>query len=198
MTLIVYIRFRDGCILISDRQASDESGRSREKQKSFLSRTADFALAGAGDGIQIDFIFSQIGNDTSANGENVKEKLDTLIQDYFSPYSGTCSNVFGILIAWENGTLVPYEIKIERESELRAMLGNNPSVIEEGLTVLKQEYPTESGPIDLLCSDNEGRLCVVELKLDQDDNMLLQALRYYDWAYSNRDRIGEIFREKKT
>jgi len=87
------------------------------------------------------------------------------------------------------------EVKIEKEPQLRSMLGNNPSIIEEGLIVLKQEYPTESGPMDLLCVDNEGRLCVIELKLDQDDNMLLQALRYYDWVYSNRDRIREIFKE---
>jgi len=58
---------------------------------------------------------------------------------------------------------------------------------------LKQEYPTESGPIDILGVDNEGRLCVLELKLGQDDLMLLQSLRYYDWIYSNRDRIRDLF-----
>lgn len=88
------------------------------------------------------------------------------------------------------------EIDIEREPELREMLASDPEIIEKGLTVLKQEYPTESGPIDLLCADDEGRLCVVELKVDQDDTMLLQALRYYDWVYTNRDRIKEMFKEK--
>ena len=89
------------------------------------------------------------------------------------------------------------EIKIERESELRSMLGNNPNIIENGLVVLKQEFSTESGLIDLLCADSEGRLCIIELKLGQDDNMLLQALRYYDWVYSNRDRIREMFKGTK-
>jgi len=89
------------------------------------------------------------------------------------------------------------EIKIERESDLRAMLANNPNAIEEGLGVLKQEYPTESGPVDLLCVDYEGRLCIGEIKLGEDNIMLLQALRYYDWVYSNRDRIDEMFRNNR-
>jgi hypothetical protein len=88
------------------------------------------------------------------------------------------------------------EITIEEEFQLREMLASNPEAIEKDFIVLKQEFPTESGPIDLLCVDNEGRLCVVELKLGQDDTMLLQALRYYDWVYANRDRIKEMFKDK--
>lgn len=84
------------------------------------------------------------------------------------------------------------EIEILREPELREIIGSNPEIIEEGLRVLRTEFPTDSGPIDLLCVDGEKRLTVVELKLKEDDIALMQALRYYDWVFSNRDRIREM------
>ena len=84
------------------------------------------------------------------------------------------------------------EIEIEREPELREMIRRNPEIIEEGLKVIRTEFPTDSGPIDLLCVDGEKRLTVIELKLKEDDIALMQALRYYDWVFSNRDRIREM------
>lgn len=120
MTLVIYLRCIDGSILISDRQASAMSGYSREKQKCFLSRKRDLGLAGAGDGIKVDFIFGRLSNDESVNGGNVKQKLDEMLYEYFSPYSEARANVFGILIAWENGRSVPYEIKIR---------GVHPSIV---------------------------------------------------------------------
>jgi RecB family endonuclease NucS len=35
------------------------------------------------------------------------------------------------------------EIFQVREAELRSILANNPNIIEDGFTVLKQEYPTD-------------------------------------------------------
>jgi len=78
MTLLIYVRCRDGCILISDRQASSETGGSREKQKVYLSQRADFALAGAGERLDVDFIFDNLSNDNSVNGGNVRQKLRAL------------------------------------------------------------------------------------------------------------------------
>jgi len=48
------------------------------------------------------------------------QTLSELIDDYFSPYSAARADVFGILIAWENGRSVPYEIKIS---------GIHPSIV---------------------------------------------------------------------
>lgn len=115
MTLSIYVRCRDGCILINDRQVSAVTGGSREKQKVCLSQRGDYALAGAGEGLDVDFIFDRLSNDNSVNGGNVRQKLHALIQEYYSPFSGVQTNVFCILVAWENGRSVPYEIKISGE-----------------------------------------------------------------------------------
>ena len=112
MTLLIYFRCRDGCILISDRQEWGYFGRSPEVQKCYLSRRRDYVLAGAGDGIEIDFIFNRLERYVDVNGENVKEKLEELIDDFYDPYTESNVNVYCILLAWEAGSISPYKLEI--------------------------------------------------------------------------------------
>lgn len=50
------------------------------------------------------------------------------------------------------------------EAEMQRALARDPAVIEDGLTVLDRELPTDVGGIDLFARDRYGRLVVVELK----------------------------------
>ena len=50
------------------------------------------------------------------------------------------------------------------EAHLQQLLGDRPWVLEEGLTLIRREYPTDIGPVDLLCSDVNGRVVAVEIK----------------------------------
>ena len=50
------------------------------------------------------------------------------------------------------------------EAEMQRALAHDPSVIEDGLTVLDRELPIDVGGIDLFARDRYGRLVVVELK----------------------------------
>ena len=50
------------------------------------------------------------------------------------------------------------------ESEMQDALARRPELIEEGLTLLDRELPTEVGGIDLYARDGNGNLVVVELK----------------------------------
>src|SRR5688572_22085194 len=43
------------------------------------------------------------------------------------------------------------------EAHLQELLAANPDVIEAGLRLVKREYPTDIGPVDLLCRDSTGR-----------------------------------------
>src|SRR5690242_9694268 len=43
------------------------------------------------------------------------------------------------------------------EAHLQVLLAANPSVIAEGLRLVRREYPTDIGPVDLLCRDVDGR-----------------------------------------
>ena len=50
----------------------------------------------------------------------------------------------------------PGLIKDGVESHLQELLAERPWVLEEGLTLIRREFPTDIGPVDLLCSDAGG------------------------------------------
>ena len=47
------------------------------------------------------------------------------------------------------------------EAHLQELLAANPSVIEDGLLLVRREYPTDFGPVDLMCRDAQGRAVAV-------------------------------------
>src|SRR3954469_6951669 len=50
------------------------------------------------------------------------------------------------------------------EADLQALLAADPATIEPGLALVRREYPTDIGPVDLLCRDADGRCVAVEIK----------------------------------
>jgi len=78
------------------------------------------------------------------------------------------------------------------ETLLRDFLARNLQFIEEGLSLFRDasgregiEYPTDTGPIDLLAMDKNGDLIVFELKVSRGpDRALGQLMRYMGWVRS--------------
>ncbi len=50
------------------------------------------------------------------------------------------------------------------EAELQELCAGNLNQIEKGLTLVRREYPTDVGPVDILCRDVEGRAVAIEIK----------------------------------
>jgi endonuclease len=71
------------------------------------------------------------------------------------------------------------------EAHLQVLLAANPSVIAAGLRLVRREYPTDIGPVDLLCRDVEGRAVAIEIKRRGEIDGVEQLTRYLD--YLNRD-----------
>lgn len=65
------------------------------------------------------------------------------------------------------------------EAEMQRALARDPSVIEQGLTVLEMELPTDVGGIDLLARDEQDRLVVVELKRGKATHEAVHQLSRY-------------------
>ena len=82
------------------------------------------------------------------------------------------------------------------ERELEDLLVKNPEAIEEGMNILGRQIQTDSGPLDILASDADKVLTVIELKNEIDDKQLDQGLRYYDWVKSNIQWISKHFPDK--
>lgn len=50
------------------------------------------------------------------------------------------------------------------EAELQALLAERLDLIEAGLSLVRREYPTDIGPVDIMCRDESGTAVAVEIK----------------------------------
>ncbi len=66
------------------------------------------------------------------------------------------------------------------EAHLQALLAEKPWILEEGLSLIRREYPTDIGPVDLLCADSEGRTVAVEVKRRGEIASVEQLSRYLE------------------
>ena len=71
------------------------------------------------------------------------------------------------------------------EAHIQELLAENPSVLGDGLRLIRREFPTEIGPVDLLCKDQEGMTVAVEVKRRGEIDGVEQLTRYLDFL--NRD-----------
>jgi RecB family endonuclease NucS len=66
------------------------------------------------------------------------------------------------------------------EAHLQELLAARPEAIEAGLAVLRREYPTDIGPVDLLCTAADGSTVAVEIKRRGDIDGVEQLARYVE------------------
>ena len=66
------------------------------------------------------------------------------------------------------------------EAHLQELLAANPTAIGEGLSLVRREYPTGIGPVDLLCRDEQGQAVAVEVKRRGEIDGVEQLTRYLD------------------
>jgi endonuclease len=66
------------------------------------------------------------------------------------------------------------------EHHLQAELAARPEVVEEGLTLVRREWPTDVGPVDLMCRDPEGGWVAVEVKRVATIEAVEQLCRYLE------------------
>ena len=66
------------------------------------------------------------------------------------------------------------------EAELQELLAARVAAMRADLTLLRREYPTDIGPVDLLCQDGDGRTIVVEEKRVGEIAGVDQLLRYQE------------------
>ena len=71
------------------------------------------------------------------------------------------------------------------EAHLQELLAANVDKISDGMVLVRREYPTDIGPVDLLCRDSRGEAVAVEIKRRGEIDGVEQLSRYLD--YHNRD-----------
>lgn len=73
------------------------------------------------------------------------------------------------------------------EKHLQELLADHPASLGDGLTLVRREFPTAIGPVDLLCRDPEGITVAVEIKRRGEIDGVEQLTRYLDLL--NRDPL---------
>ncbi len=66
------------------------------------------------------------------------------------------------------------------EAHLQALLAAHPETLGSGLALVRREYPTAIGPVDLLCRDAGGGYVAVEVKRRGELDGVEQLTRYLD------------------
>jgi RecB family endonuclease NucS len=74
----------------------------------------------------------------------------------------------------------PGLVKDGVEAHLQELLAASPAVLGEGYTLVRREYPTAIGPVDLLCRDAAGATVAIEVKRRGEIDGVEQLTRYLD------------------
>jgi RecB family endonuclease NucS len=81
----------------------------------------------------------------------------------------------------------PGLVKDGVEAHLQVLLAAHPGALGEGMTLVRREYPTPIGPVDLLCRDAAGVSVAVEIKRRGEIDGVEQLTRYLELM--NRDAL---------
>jgi endonuclease len=66
------------------------------------------------------------------------------------------------------------------EAHLQELLAASPHVFGEGFTLVRREFPTAIGPVDLMCRDAGGKHVAIEVKRRGDIDGVEQLTRYLE------------------
>jgi len=81
----------------------------------------------------------------------------------------------------------PGLVKDGVEAHLQALLAAQIEVLGEGWRVVRREFPTAIGPVDIMCRDADGKSVAIELKRRGDIDGVEQLTRYLELL--NRDPL---------
>ena len=96
--------------------------------------------------------------------------------------------VFEVLQSAEHDLGIdPGLVKDGVEAHLQALLAAQVGILGEGWRLVRREYPTAIGPVDLMCRDASGMAVAVEIKRRGEIDGVEQLTRYLDLL--NRDPL---------
>ncbi len=76
------------------------------------------------------------------------------------------------------------------EAHLQELLAALPDTIEVGLTLIRREWPTPIGPVDLMCVDGDGNYVAVEIKRRGEIDGVEQLARYLELLQPDNNLKG--------
>ena len=80
------------------------------------------------------------------------------------------------------------------EAQLEDLVRRYAGKIEEGLAYVEHQKSAAGGRLDVLLVDSGKSLVVAELKVVQDDGMLMQGLDYYDDVSTHAESFARLYK----
>ena len=84
------------------------------------------------------------------------------------------------------------------EQQLEDLIRCHAGTIEEGLGYVDHQKQAAGGRLDVLMVDSGKSLVVAELKVIQDDGMLMQGIDYYDYISSHIEALARLYNTHKV
>lgn len=111
-------------------------------------------------------VFEDLGDEwVVSNGKG--ERLVILLHEIFADVTHDLGDDPGL-------------VKDGVEDHLQELLARSPTVLEDGLTLIRREFPTDIGPVDLLCADASGATVAIEVKRRGEIDGVEQLARYIE------------------
>jgi hypothetical protein len=80
------------------------------------------------------------------------------------------------------------------EPQLEDLVRQHTDAIEDALVYVDHQRSTVGGRLDVLMVDSGKSFVVAELKVVEDDGMLLQGLDYYDYVSTHREAFARLYK----
>ncbi len=80
------------------------------------------------------------------------------------------------------------------EPQLEDLVRQHADAIEDGLVYVDHQRSAAGGRLDVLMVDSGRSLVVAELKVVEDDGMLLQGLDYYDYVATRAEAFTRLYK----
>jgi hypothetical protein len=88
----------------------------------------------------------------------------------------------------------PYKKVDVSEQQLEDLVRHHAGMIEEGLAYVDHQKQAAGGRLDVLMVDSGKSLVVAELKVVQDDGMLMQGVDYYDYVSTHVEAFARLYK----
>jgi Holliday junction resolvase-like predicted endonuclease len=77
------------------------------------------------------------------------------------------------------------------EHMLEEYLIKNMDIIEEGMQFISSQFAVDNGRLDILARDRNGTLCVIELKVNDDTDLIYQSV-YYRLKIKEKFQVNHV------
>ena len=88
----------------------------------------------------------------------------------------------------------PYKKVDVSEQQLEDLVRQHTGMIEDGLAYVDHQKQAAGGRLDVMMVDSGKSLVVAELKVVQDDGMLMQVVDYYDYVSTHVEAFARLYK----